>query len=481
MITDSFGRWLIARIRDPKISAVVIIGFLSLILSVATGFFSLERFLFFEISVNRNLFIYTNSFLHFVLIVIVLFWPLPQKVIYNEVNLNYFNYQKHLTFFKSSDDKDEQIFNQANDRVYIYFKYWKKIWAGWLGLYIVVLVNQLLLESHIPSIIEYSQFLVGTFENFFNNLASLYFIICFLVLSELFGKSDFELRHINFHQLLLVLLVLTFVEVTIRFLFSPMVNEYFNIDLYYISYGPIDDLNLFFSIISGLIAVIAIALFTGRFDSKLINAPLLILILLYAYAGLQIFIRDFHIDPNGFLMIWVVNTALFLKTIFLLFTIWLTETKRLFFYFLAVNRIHLYIREEWYKIKGLFITTEKIQQYDLTGEWEILEEYQSGRTKGDVVLTQDGNKLSGVLILNDWMHTSDGKVNIFTIEERVLGEIIDDKVNIEGIEMKVIYGKIDNYNLDAWEGTILNNENIVGNSRDAIGVTGNFILKKKTK
>ncbi|MDN5215122.1 hypothetical protein QQ020_23780 [Fulvivirgaceae bacterium BMA12] len=484
MEKDSFYTWLISNVKKSiTLKVVLIISIVSIGVSCFAGLISLNSFLSNDARLGgQEFFLYLNFSLHLILIISALRWKITKPIKFNEVELNFYNQQRYLTFLKSNNDEPrmEFYFEKANENVFRFLKYWKKIWISWLGLYFVVILAYIIYHYSTSDIKNLSIILSGFLQNLFNNLSSLYFLICFIVLSSYGYSAVRKNKPKGLTKITLTFISITLIEFLVRLILSPVfIREYTSISLYLLEENPLDELNLLFSIISGLIAVVSIALVVGRLESKFINSPLWIIIMLYCYAGLQVFIRDFQVDPSGYLMIWVMYSALFLKTIFLIYAFWLVNTKRLFFYFLAINRLHVYISNEWEYIKNTFIIESNVKNIDVSGEWEILEEYKNGRTKGNMVLSQEKNgTLKGVLVLNDWMQTGNGLVRIFTVEETIEGNIQNSHINIRGTKVKILEGTIDNYYLDNWNGNIINDENIVGKSIDENGIEGHFILKR---
>ncbi|MBO3697294.1 hypothetical protein [Roseivirga sp. E12] len=483
MEKDSFKDWFNTKTSRTNKLLILLVGAVSLVATLITAILKISKATEdIPKAWNDDVFVIVNFVLHLLIISVVLLWGKPRRITHSVIEINQFNKSKTLSFLKTDSSKElDEKFSRANSNVFIYFKHWRKIWLSWLGLYFIVLISHLLLKSANPKVVEFTQYFFGVLENLFNNSASLMIIYCFIVLSKQARiGGDKKLEYDNLDRWLYGLIILTVIEVVVRFMYSPAVstNQQYVQD-YFNNNGAHSILNLSFAILSGMIAAVAIAQLIGRFDSKLISAPQWMLICLYGYAGLQMFIRDFHTDSSGYLMLIIIYAALLFKCIFLLFTFWLIETKRLFFYFLAVNRLQNHMSLEWKNIKETLIKEESSTSFDLNGQWQIIEEYEGGRTTGQVTMNQRGDELSGNIEISDWMDIPGGEVNKFVVKEEFTGKVAGINVSLEGTDYELLQGEIDDYKLDKWEGKLLNSHNIVGTSKDTAEVGGSFVMKRQ--
>ena len=79
------------------------------------------------------------------------------------------------------------------------------------------------------------------------------------------------------------------------------------------------------------------ALFIGRIESKYINPPRIIVLLLYTYAGIQPLFAMFDVHPV--LGLTMYNVALFLKICLFMLMYWLISEGRLLYYISKINEI----------------------------------------------------------------------------------------------------------------------------------------------
>ena len=112
---------------------------------------------------------------------------------------------------------------------------------------------------------------------------------------------------------------------------------------------------------------------------------------------------------------------------------------------------------------------------ELTGKWRYREEYGYGMTEGELVLTQEGEQLSGRNIFTDRMDDEEE----YMIQEFVRGWVRDRKVKLEAYEYDIIHSEHEVvYELDCWFGILLDEGTIKGISEDDQGVEGYFVFER---
>ena len=112
---------------------------------------------------------------------------------------------------------------------------------------------------------------------------------------------------------------------------------------------------------------------------------------------------------------------------------------------------------------------------ELTGKWRYREEYGYGMTEGELVLTQEGEQLSGRIIFTDRMDDEEE----YMIQEFVRGWVRDRKVKLEAYEYDIIHSEHEVvYELDCWFGILLDEGTIKGISEDNQGVEGYFVFER---
>ncbi len=111
----------------------------------------------------------------------------------------------------------------------------------------------------------------------------------------------------------------------------------------------------------------------------------------------------------------------------------------------------------------------------LTGKWLYEEDYGYGNAKGELLLKQEGRKLSGKIIFSENVDDTD----TFMIQEELEGEIILNRIRLKATEYDIIHADYEiRYELDSWDGMLINETTIEGDSLDDQGVSGSFKFEK---
>ncbi len=112
--------------------------------------------------------------------------------------------------------------------------------------------------------------------------------------------------------------------------------------------------------------------------------------------------------------------------------------------------------------------------YDLSGQWKLKDKYGTSRMTGDAHLTQTGNQLSGYIVISDV--SEDG--NELVVQEQVTGIVDGAQVTITGASVRILRGRSKTYYLDQWSGVIEDDDKITGQSVDAAGSAGRFVMRR---
>ncbi|MFA8434154.1 MAG: hypothetical protein ACEPOZ_06530 [Marinifilaceae bacterium] len=111
----------------------------------------------------------------------------------------------------------------------------------------------------------------------------------------------------------------------------------------------------------------------------------------------------------------------------------------------------------------------------LTGKWIYEEDYGYGKAKGELLLTQEGGSLSGKIIFSENVNGE----NSFMIQEIIEGEVRENRVYLKAVEYDIIHSESEiEYELDTWQGTLVDEDLIEGESLDGQGIVGNFSFRK---
>ena len=111
----------------------------------------------------------------------------------------------------------------------------------------------------------------------------------------------------------------------------------------------------------------------------------------------------------------------------------------------------------------------------LTGKWKYKEDYGYGEAEGELILEQEGDRLSGRIIFTDWIEDGDS----YMIQEFLDGVIEEKKVKLDAQSYDIIHSERTlHYELDSWFGILVDDRTILGMSMDEQGIEGHFIFEK---
>ena len=114
--------------------------------------------------------------------------------------------------------------------------------------------------------------------------------------------------------------------------------------------------------LSGLSNAVLLALLIGKLDSKNIDAPAEILMLLYLYAAIQPFIIFFY-GENPEIKIYTLYAALVLKVLFFSFIMWVIKEFRIRIYFFLSESIDQNIKSESEEIVNASQSSPVVPEY----------------------------------------------------------------------------------------------------------------------
>ena len=117
------------------------------------------------------------------------------------------------------------------------------------------------------------------------------------------------------------------------------------------------------------------------------------------------------------------------------------------------------------------------EKINLTGRWRFEENFGFGKDSGYAELIQKGSHLNGVLRFSEQI---DGE-ETFIVKQEVAGRINGTKINLKSHSCEILFSDEDIiYELDTWEGELLSNGKITGNSKDSEGTGGAFIMERES-
>lgn len=220
--------------------------------------------------------------------------------------------------------------------------HWMAIWIFWLCLYFVLAI--LYIPGSKPV---FMLSLLDLASTFFNNCATLVFLFCYFILSQptiLRTQSGQAKSVIEWHRWLAVLLVFTAVEVVFVALAFNAIPNNFNLTPEYVSSS--------FNWVSGIGSATVMALFVGRLDSKFLECPTWVLVMLYMYAAIQPLFALLG-EQHRWWTIILINAALILKGLLYLYLTWLFQTGRLLFYLVRIRRLYDRVGTDFREFSGL--------------------------------------------------------------------------------------------------------------------------------
>lgn len=118
-----------------------------------------------------------------------------------------------------------------------------------------------------------------------------------------------------------------------------------------------------------------------------------------------------------------------------------------------------------------------MSKVDISGKWELSEQYEHGNCTAEVIIEQKENDLYVVMET----HEVQDNAPPFTVKQFLEGHLVKDRMYIRGQRFELLNGpKNVSYELDSYSGKITTHELIEGYSLDGGGTKGTFQLKKIT-
>ncbi len=118
--------------------------------------------------------------------------------------------------------------------------------------------------------------------------------------------------------------------------------------------------------------------------------------------------------------------------------------------------------------------TEKL---NLTGRWRFQEDFGFGKDSGYAVLKQKGSQLKGVLRFSEQIEGEE----TFVVKQEITGRINGTKIKMKSHSCEILFSDEEIiYELDTWDGEILADGRIIGNSQDAEGTGGVFVMERES-
>jgi hypothetical protein len=117
------------------------------------------------------------------------------------------------------------------------------------------------------------------------------------------------------------------------------------------------------------------------------------------------------------------------------------------------------------------------ENLDITGRWKFQEDFGFGTDSGYAELTQTGIHVKGNLRFTEQI----GGEETFVVKQEVSGDIEGNKISLKSNSCEIMFSDEDIiYELDTWEGEIMPDGRIIGNSKDAEGTGGAFTMERQS-
>jgi hypothetical protein len=185
-------------------------------------------------------------------------------------------------------------------------------------------------------------------QNLVMNFSAAYFLFCYLNLAEPSGPHEHDMQLGPSIRLLAI-------KEKRRYIWLLFVAFTFANMLCTLGLSAYHGARVAFMIICGLASGLGLALLTGRFESRYINAPRFVLAALYIYAVDQALYGFYDVRSSaieGELRPYISLTLLPLKLILFAFVSWLMKNGGLLFYLTKVPDMDARIKDEWEEFRA---------------------------------------------------------------------------------------------------------------------------------
>ena len=117
------------------------------------------------------------------------------------------------------------------------------------------------------------------------------------------------------------------------------------------------------------------------------------------------------------------------------------------------------------------------ENINTTGRWKFQEDFGFGKDSGYAELSQTGANVKGVLRFTEQIEGEE----TFVVKQEVSGRIDGNKINLKSHSCEIMFTDEDIiYELDTWEGEIMPDGRIIGNSEDSEGTGGAFSMERQS-
>jgi hypothetical protein len=263
-------------------------------------------------------------------------------------------------------------FERASRALEQFQHHWNWLWLSFFLFYLALAVRAFFKLQGYTGIFDNTAWDIVL--NLFNNMQGVFLLLCYLVLAEpTVGESHSVRYHSRIPQFVALLVGIALVNIlavvalpaasstqAVKSNTPAAPTAAMSIQEAGIGAQPSTDpahsddrlkssgwTRMVFQLMSGLFVGVALALLVGRFESKYIDAPRFVLVLLYMYALIQLMYVEFSSPQYKHAQDVFTGIALPLKLLLFAFVAWLYEKGRLLFYLEHVKKLHDAADADW--------------------------------------------------------------------------------------------------------------------------------------
>jgi hypothetical protein len=113
---------------------------------------------------------------------------------------------------------------------------------------------------------------------------------------------------------------------------------------------------------------------------------------------------------------------------------------------------------------------------DVSGSWHFREDFGYGVDEGDMIIKQNGVRISGSMVYEE---TIEGDMP-FVVCVDIEGMVVNDQIRFKGVAYEIFDDTLPDmlFNLEDRQGRFIDDNRIEGSSMDADGIEGHFVMTR---
>jgi hypothetical protein len=113
---------------------------------------------------------------------------------------------------------------------------------------------------------------------------------------------------------------------------------------------------------------------------------------------------------------------------------------------------------------------------DVSGSWHFREDFGYGVDEGDMIIKQNGVRISGSMVYEE---TIEGDMP-FVVCVDIEGMVVNDQIRFKGVAYEIFDDTLPDmlFNLEDRQGKFIDDNRIEGSSMDADGIEGHFVMTR---